>query len=57
MHLPLKCSNCGEYLDGDINNKGEVEVNLCSACEIRIRNEGYDKGYDEGYREGSSEIE
>lgn len=53
MDLPIKCAECGAYLDGSLNSKGELETDLCSDCESRV----YEKGYDDGYDKGSSEAE
>jgi len=57
MDLPIKCAECGGYIDGSLNGKGELEVDLCSACQDRIATEKYNEGYDEGYDKGYSEKE
>ena len=57
MDLPIKCAECGAWLDGIINNKGEIEVDLCSDCEASIKEESRKEGYDEGYAERDSEVE
>ena len=36
MELILKCAECDALLDGDINSKGELVVNLCSKCKKEI---------------------
>ena len=47
MDLPIKCSECGAILDGDMDNLGNLEVDLCPKCEERIREEAHQKGYQE----------
>ena len=51
MEIILKCEECDSLLDGDINEKGQLYVSLCPACEKRIREEAEAKGYADGKEE------
>ena len=53
MDLPIKCAECGAWIDGSINQRGELVIDLCEECQKAIE----EKGYDEGYAERDSEVE
>jgi len=55
MDILVKCVECGNWLDGELNRKGELEVDLCKVCIEATKNEAYQKGYDDGYEEGNIE--
>ena len=57
MDIPVKCVECGNWLDEDLNQKGELEVGLCETCIEKTKEEAYQKGYDEGYDQTVSDAE
>jgi len=57
MDIPVKCVECGRWLDDGLNQRGELEVGLCSDCIQAAKQEAYQKGYDDGYDKGYSEAE
>ena len=57
MDIPIKCVECGNFLDGNLNQKGELEVDLCTHCIEGISDDEYSKGYDAGYDKGYSKAE
>lgn len=57
IDLPIKCVECGNWLDEELNQKGELEVGLCATCEESIKKEAYAHGYDRGYADARDEFE
>ena len=57
MELPIKCSECGGWLEGCINGRGDLEIDICPGCENAMKEEARGEGYDEGYEDAKNEFE
>jgi len=51
MDLPIKCAECGAWIDGSINQRGELVIDLCEECQKAIEKKGYKEGYNDARKE------
>ena len=49
MIIEIICQNCGRSLEGKINQREEVEIELCPDCLEDEKKASFEEGYDEGF--------
>jgi hypothetical protein len=55
LELDVRCFECGDELECEANDHGDVTVRPCKSCCDDARQEGYEEGSEAGYEEGYSD--